>query len=115
MDATYDATDRQGTEYTTSERSRKRSDRISPWKARTITNSTKFAVALALILAAITAVASGNKSNSPADAAALPFSAKPGNETPVRATKGDRLDIRPEARKIAGVTVVLRDLGRTIR
>ena len=55
------------------------------------------------------------KYNSPADTAALRFSAKPGNETPVRATKGDRLDIRPEARKIAGVTVVLHDLGRTIR
>ncbi len=42
-------------------------------------------------------------------------SAKPGNETPVRATKDDRLHVRPETRKITGVTVVMRDLGRTIR
>ena len=80
-----------------------------------MTNSTKFAVALALILGAIAAVASGNKYNSPTDAAALPSSAKPGNETPVRATKGDRLHVRSEIRKIAGVTVVMRDFGRTIR
>ena len=81
-----------------------------------MTNSTKFAVALALICAAIiTVAAGGNKYNSPADAAALPSSAKPGNETPVRATKGDRLHITPEIRRIAGVTVVLRDFDRTIR
>ncbi len=80
-----------------------------------MTNSTKFAVALALILGAIAAVASGNKYNSPTDAAALPSSAKPGNETPVRARKGDRLHVRPEIRRIAGVTIVMRDLGRTIR
>ena len=80
-----------------------------------MTNLTKFALALALILAAIVAVAGSNKNNFPADAAALPFSAKPGNETPVRATKGDRLQVRSEIRKIAGVTVVLRDFDRTIR
>ncbi len=80
-----------------------------------MTNSTKFAVALALILGAIAAVASGNKYNSPTDAAALPSSAKPGNETPVRATKGDRLHVRSEIREIARVTVVMRDFGRTIR
>ncbi len=80
-----------------------------------MTNSTKFAATLALILAAILAVVVGNKYNSPVDAAALPFSAKPGNETPVRATKGDRLHVRSEIRKIAGVTVVLRDFDRTIR
>ena len=80
-----------------------------------MTNSAKFAVALALILAAILAVASGNKYNSAADASALPFSATPGSETPVRATKGDRLHVRPEIRKIAGVTVVLRDFDRTVR
>ena len=79
-----------------------------------MTNSTKFAVALALILAAIMAVAVGNKYKSPADAAASPFSAKPGNETPVRARKGDRLHVRPEIRRIAGVTIVMRDFGRTI-
>ena len=80
-----------------------------------MTNSTKFAVALALILTAITAVAVGNKYHSPADATASPFPAKPGNETPVRATKGDRLHVRPEIRKIAGVTVVLRDFDSIIR
>ena len=73
-----------------------------------MTNSTKFALALALIFAAIMAVALGNKYNSPADTAALPSSAKHGNEIPVRATKGDRLHVRSEIRKIAGVTVVLR-------
>ncbi len=82
-------------------------------------NSTKFAVALSLVLAAIMVVAGSINYNSPADAAALPFGAKPGNETPVRATKGDRLDvhpeIRPQIRKIAGVTVVLRDIGRFVR
>jgi len=80
-----------------------------------MTNTTKFAVALALIFAAIMAVAvGGNKYNSPADAVASP-SAMPGSETPVRATKGDRLDVRHEIRKIAGVTVVLRDFERTVR
>ncbi len=78
-------------------------------------NSTKFAVVLALILAAIMAVAGGTKVKLPVDAAALPFSAKTGNETPVRAKKGDRLDARPEIQKIAGVTVVLRDFGRIVR
>ena len=115
MYATYDATDRLGSEYTPSERPRRRPGRISPWRAHRIANSANFAVALALVFAAITVVAVGNKNSFSADTAALPFSAKPGNETPVRATKGDRLDIRPEARKIAGVTVVLHDLGRTIR
>ena len=77
-----------------------------------MTNSTKFAVALTLIFAAIMAVAAGgNKYNSPADAGVLQFSAKPGNETPVRATKDDRLQVRLEIRGIAGVTVVLRDFG----
>ncbi len=80
-----------------------------------MTNPTKIAVALALILAATVAVAGGNTSGSPADAAAMPFSAKPGSEKSVRATKGDRLDVRPEVRVIAGVTVVLRDFDRTIR
>lgn len=81
-----------------------------------MTNSTNFAVALALILAAIMAVAAGgNKYHSPADAGDLPFPAKPGNETPFLATKGDRLHVRSETRKITGVTVVLRDFDRTIR
>jgi len=80
-----------------------------------MTNSTKFALVLALFLAAIMAVAGGTKGNSPADAVALPLSAKTGNETPVRATKGDRLYVRPETRKITGVTVDLRDFGWAIR
>ena len=78
-------------------------------------NSKKFTVALLLIFAAIIAVADGIKYNPPADAAALPFAVTPGGETPVRATKGDRLHVRLEIRKIAGVTVVLRDFGRAIR
>ena len=78
-------------------------------------NSTKFAVALSLVLAAIMVVAGGINYNSPADASASPFGAKSGNETPVRATKGDRLDVRPEIRQIAGVTVVLRDIGSIVR
>ena len=80
-----------------------------------MTNATKFAVALALILAAIAAMASGKKHNSHTDAAALPLPPKSGNETPVRATKGDRLQIRSEIRKIAGVTVVLRGFDQIIR
>jgi hypothetical protein len=79
-----------------------------------MTLSMTFAVALALILATIFAVAGLNKYSSLADAAGLPFSAKLGNETPVRATKGDRLHVRPETRKIAGVTVVLRDFDQII-
>ena len=51
----------------------------------------------------------------PANAAALPFAVTPGIETPVRATKSDRLNVRPEIRKIAGVTVVLRDFDSIIR
>ncbi|HSG94100.1 MAG TPA: hypothetical protein VLA28_01175 [Afifellaceae bacterium] len=72
-------------------------------------------MALALVLAAIVAVAGGTKYNTTADSAALPSSAKPGNESPVRATKGDRLRVRSEIRQIAGVTIVLRDFDRTIR
>ncbi len=78
-------------------------------------NSTKLAVTLALVLAVMMVVAGGMNYNSPADAAAVPFGAKSGNETPVRATKGDRLDVRPEIRQIAGVTVVLRDISRIVR
>ncbi len=81
-----------------------------------MTNSTKFAVTLALALAAIAAVAAdGLKSSSSPDAAALPYSTKPGKETPVRATKGDRLRVNHEIRQIAGVTVVLRDFDRIVR
>ncbi len=80
-----------------------------------MTKTMKIAVALALVLFAVTIVTAGINANSPADTAALPSSTKPGNETPVRATKGDRLHVRLEIRKIAGVTVVLRDFDRTIR
>ena len=80
-----------------------------------MTNPMKFAVALALVLAAVVAVAGDDKYNSSKDAAALPSSAKPGTETPVRATKGDRLHVRSEIRMIAGVTVVLRDFDQIIR
>ena len=59
--------------------------------------------------------AAGIDYNSPANAAALPFAVTPGIETPVRATKGDRLDGRPEIRRIAGVSVVLRDFGQIVR
>ena len=79
-----------------------------------MTKTMKFAVALALVMFAVTIATAGNYSNSPADTAALPFAVTPGSETPVRATKGDRL-VSPEIRKIAGVTVVLRDFDRTIR
>ena len=78
-------------------------------------NSTKFAVTLALILASVMVVAGGTDYSSPADAAALPFAGMPGIEKPVRATKGDRLDIRPKIREIAGVTMVLRDFDQIVR
>ena len=81
-----------------------------------MTNSTRITVALVLIFAAIVAVAvGGNKFNSPSDAAALPLAAVPGKESPVRATKGDRIHVGAEIRKIAGVTIVMRDFGPTIR
>ena len=69
-----------------------------------MTNSTRFSVVLALLVAAIMAMAAhGIKYNFSADIAALPSPAKFGNETPVRATKGDRLDARPKIDKFAGV------------
>lgn len=77
--------------------------------------STTYALALALILDTIMIVAASINTNSPADAAALPFAVTPGIETPVRASKSDRLDGRPEIRRIAGVSVVLRDFGRAVR
>ncbi len=80
-----------------------------------MTKTMKFAVALALVMFAVTIATAGIYGNSPADTGALPFAVTPGSETPVHATKGDRLDVRPEVRVIAGVTVVLRDFDRTIR
>ncbi len=80
-----------------------------------MTKTMKIAVALALVLFAVSIVTAGINDNSPADTTALPFAVTPSSETPVRATKGDRLHVRLEIRKIAGVTVVLRDFNLTIR
>ena len=80
-----------------------------------MTKTMKFAVALAPVMITVTIATAGINNNSPADTAALPFAITPGNETPVRATKGDRLHVRPEIRKIAGVTIVLRDFDSVIR
>jgi len=85
---------------------------------KAMTNSTKLVMALALILAAIMVAVGDVNDTSRADAAALPSvgpTFTPSNETPVRATKGDRLDSRPKIREIAGVTLVLRDFSRTVR
>ena len=81
----------------------------------TMTKSTTIVVALALILGALTIAAVGIIYKSPANASALPFAVTPGIETPVHATKSDRLNVRPDIRKIAGVTVVLRDFDSIIR
>ncbi len=78
-------------------------------------NSTKIAVALALIADTIMVAAAGVNYKSPADPAVLPFAGTPAKQTAVRATKGDRLDARPEIRRIAGVSVVLRDFSRIVR
>ena len=78
-------------------------------------NSTKIAAALALILTAIMVAAGGIDDESPAETAASPFAVTPDNETPVRATKGDRLDASPDIREIAGVTLVLRNIDPTVR
>jgi hypothetical protein len=83
--------------------------------ADTMTKTMTFAVALALVLVAVMIAAAGINFKSSADAAALPLAVTPGIETPVRATKGDRLDARTEFRVIAGVTVVLRDFSRVVR
>ena len=80
-----------------------------------MTRSTTYAVALALIADTIMIAAAAINYNSPAAAPALPFAAAPGIESPVRATKSDRLNGRPEFRRIAGVTVVLRDFGQVVR
>jgi len=80
-----------------------------------MTRSTTYAVALALIADTIMIAAAAINYNSPAAARALPFAAAPGVESPVRATKSDRLNGRPEFRRIAGVTVVLRDFGQVVR
>ena len=77
-----------------------------------MTNATIFTVAPAVNFAAIMIVAAGI---SFANATASSFSGNPGNETPFRATKGDRLNVRPEIRMIPGVIVVLRDSDGTIR
>jgi hypothetical protein len=71
--------------------------------------------AAALVVVAVTIATAGINDNSPADAAALPFAGMPGSETPVRATKGDRLGARTEIRKIAGVTMFLPDFDQVVR
>ena len=77
-------------------------------------NTTKIALSLTLVLAAITIVVAGfNKTD--ADIAVLPNIDKPGNEVPVRATKGDRQHIGTEVRAIEGVTLVLRDMEPAVR
>lgn len=78
-------------------------------------NSPKLVVALAFIVTAIIIAAAGIDYNSPADTAALPFAGSHGGQTPVRATKGDRLDVSPKIRTIDGVTLVLRDFGPIVR
>lgn len=80
-----------------------------------MTKTTTYAVALALALDAIMIVAASINYNSPADAANRPFAFSPGIEAPVRATKSDRPDARPEFRRIAGVSVVQRDFGTIVR
>jgi hypothetical protein len=80
-----------------------------------MTKSTTYAVALALIADAIMIAAAGIDHNFRNDPAATPVFGAHGAQTPVRATKGDRLNGRPEFRKIAGVSVVLRDFGRAVR
>ena len=62
-------------------------------EAHRISMSTKIAVALVLSLAAIIALVIGDKYNSTAKTVTLPYFAKPASETPIRATKSDRLDV----------------------
>ncbi len=78
-------------------------------------NSTKIAVALALVAETIMVATTGMNYISPADPLVLPFSGATTKQIAVRATKGDRLDARPEIRRIAGVSVVLRDFSRIVR
>ena len=66
----------------------------------TMTKTMTFAVALTLVLVAVMIAAAGINDNSPADAAGLPFAVTPGIETPVRATKSDRLNVRQQREKI---------------
>jgi len=76
---------------------------------------TTIAVGLALAMSAIIIAAAGVNDRTYSGAAALPFSAMLGTESSVRATKDDRLNVRPNIRKIAGVTLVLRDIGQIVR
>lgn len=78
-------------------------------------NSTKIAVALALIADTIMIAAAGINYNAPADPTVLPFAGTHSKQTAVRTTKSDRLDARPDVRRIAGVSVVLRDFSRVVR
>lgn len=80
-----------------------------------MTRTTTYAIALALIADVIMIAAAGMAGPRRADAETVPLFYPSGVETPVRAGKGDRLDARRQIRQIAGVTVVLRDLGATFR
>jgi len=80
-----------------------------------MTRTTTYAIASALILNTIMIVAASINIHSPADAATVHFSTSPATERPVRATKGDRLDAGPEIRRIAGVSVILRDFDQVVR
>ena len=80
-----------------------------------MTKTMTFAVVLGLGLIAVALATAGINYNSPTDAAALPIAVTPGSETPVRATKGDRLSVDTEIRNIAGVTLVMRDSEQVAR
>jgi len=79
-----------------------------------MTKTTTSLVMLALAISAIVIATAGLKGRTHSGAATFPLSFTSGNESPVRATKQDRLDVRPDIRKIAGVTLVLRDLGQIV-
>ncbi len=77
--------------------------------------STTYAIALALILDTIMIAAASIDYTSSAAPATTPQFGTHGRQTPLRAGKSDRLDGRPEIRRIAGVTVVLRDIDPVVR
>ena len=79
-----------------------------------MTKTTTSLVMLALVISAVVIATAGVNGRTHSGAATIPLSFMSGNESPVRATKQDRLDVRPDIRKIAGVTLVLRDLGQIV-
>ena len=80
-----------------------------------MTKTTTSILALALVISAVVIATAGVNGRTHSGAATIPLSFMSGNESPVRATNDDRLDIRPGVRKIAGVTLVLRDIGQIVR